>query len=383
MHSRRFIPRAIAQASIRELLIMLASLLGYSRPLAAQGSAVIITGVVKGTNGAILAGALVSAMGADSGTHSTATNDNGKYTLIFSNGGAAFRVTVKATGYAAWTGDVKRAYTDDRIVADVTLRAGGTSADWPTFPHTPAALRFTRTQLGAADAIDVTSDVGDIAVVATTTDQIVLHAYPRSIVPGDDTSWTMPAEIAPPGTYSFGSGGMSIVGGGGVSLMIEVPRDLKSLKVTITGRGAANVAGGFMGQLSIESVAGPVLLNQVGGPAVVEARNGNVRARILSIPATLNILGRNGDITVEAPADVRASVRAEVHQGAITLDSTSHFAYPPGRFKQSDIESFRRDVPPADPANKLAWILGGGGASITLTTLNGNVIVRRAQPKPE
>ena len=381
MHRRLNVSYRLVRTSSIVLLVAAAS--GASRA-PAQGTparVTLIAGTVIGPNSVVVSGALIEVRSQQTGaTHSTKANTQGAYRIIFNDSSVTFSVSVKANGYFAWRGDVSRAFTDDRIVQNVTLKAGGTAADWPAAPPTTPALRFDRTQLGAADAIDVTVDVGDIAVVATTTDRIVYHAYPRSIIPGDDTSWTLPAEMPPAGAYSFGPGGLSITAGGGTAMMLEVPRDLKSLKLTITNQGAVNVSG-FTGELSIQSASGPVSLNQVAGPTVVEARDGRITAGIATLPAAMNFLGRNGNITLTAPADARASLAAEVHRGTITLDSTSHLVFPAGRFRPSDVETFRTRVPPADNASKLRWVLNGGGAAITLVSLNGNIIIRRALPK--
>ena len=144
---------------------------------------VIITGIGTGPNAAIIAGATVSATVADSETRSTVSNENGKYMLVFPKGGAAFRVTVRATGYVAWIGEVRRAYNDNRILTDVTLRAGGTAADWPPAKPTSPALTYARADLGAADAVSVTVDAGDILVRGTSTDRIVYRTYTQFPTP--------------------------------------------------------------------------------------------------------------------------------------------------------------------------------------------------------
>ena len=44
------------------------------------------------------------------------------------------------------------------------------------------------------------------------------------------------------------------------------------------------------------------------------------------------------------------------------------------------IDQHRVDVPAADTSMKVPWVVGGGGAGITITTLNGNIIIRKNLP---
>jgi hypothetical protein len=372
------------------VLLVAATLLGSRQPAMAQGSVVTITGVVKGTNGAILAGALVSATGSDAGTRSTSTREDGKYMLFFPNGGAAFRVTVKATGYLLWSGDVKKAYNDDRIVADVALRAGGTAADWPGPRPASPAVTIERNQLGSADAVTVTIDSGEVLVRGTSSDRIVYHTYLGSFTPGpNDTIITLPKEIAPPtASYGLSSAGLTIGPTGNSTLSIAVPRSLAVLRIKVIGHGNV-VVRDFDGQVSIQSAAGNVQVSAISGPTLIEARNGTITASVGVIPSTMNFLGHNGTVAVTLPADARATVAAEAHRGSIYHDSTSHIVTPP-RFSvpkpadlQAYLEAHRVGMPGPLPDSKSSWVMGGGGAAITVTSLNGDIIIRRTPPKQD
>lgn len=399
-------PRSVAGTPGRALMMVAVVAITLSSSAAAQASGVssaaiarntFISGVVTGPNGAALAGAVVEVRSNKTAQiRGAVTNDAGKYLVVSSDSGTTFRVTVRATDHLPWVGDVSRSMTSDRITLNVTLKDGGTAADWPPPPDATPALKFARSQLGTADAIDVTIGSGDIQITGSSTKHIIYQAYEGSMVglgptlitsegPGAfglsraSSRMTIPVEIAPAASYAFGPGGLSIAGVDGTSLMLEVPSDLKGMKVTITNHGSIRVSG-FNGELTVQSASGAIDLVRVAGPTVVEARNGDISVYSASIPAAMNLLGRNGSVTVSAPTDTRASFTAEVHGGTITLDSTSHIVYPTSPVKLADVESFRVGAPGPDPASKLPWIMNGGGAAITVTSLNGNIIIRKNNP---
>ena len=163
-------------------------------------------------------------------------------------------------------------------------------------------------------------------------------------------------------------------------MVVDVPRTLKHLTLTVAQHGLVTV-GSFDGELSILNASGTVRLGAVSGPTLVESRNGDINAAIGVIPSAMNFLGRNGNVTVSMSPDARASFAAEVHGGTITLDSTSRVVYPPsGGIDINSIEDHRVNVPPPDPSSRLPWTVGGGGAMISITSLNGNVIIRKNNP---
>jgi hypothetical protein len=376
----------LARALIGTLLVT-ATLLGSPPHATAQSSVVMIVGTVKGPNGAILGGAIVAATSVDAQTRTTKANESGQYRIIFPNGGSAFRVTVKATGYLPWTGDVKKAYNDDRIVADVTLRAGGTPADWPAATTASLALTFERGQLGAADALDIAVDAADLGVIGTASDQISYKTYRVEAPAGPDSIRGLSA-IPETGTHTFGPGGLSIRPADGVYIVVSVPRTLAHLKITVTHEGKVRVSN-FDGELRIRSAAGPVRVDGIAGPTLVEAQDGAISGSLGVIPSTMNFLGRNGNITLTLPTDARASLATEVHQGLIYHDSTSRVVTPP-RFTipapdglEAYLEAHRVGMPEAFSGTRSTWILNGGGAAITVTSLNGNIIIRKTPPKQE
>ena len=350
-------------------------------PLAhASAQVAVIRGTVRGTNSVVLEGAVVTVTSSDSVRRTTTTNDQGKYVIVFSQGGTTFQLNVRATGYQPWSGPARFPVGATTATEDVVLRAGGSAADWPPAKAPTPALIYSRTDLGAADAVTITVDAGDIIVRGTSNDRVVYRTFPKVAPPTSADSPPPPGEIAPRGTHEIGADGLAIVAGSGVVLQIDVPRTLKRLKLTVTQAGQITV-GNFDGELSILNASGSVGLGGIGGPTLVENRNGDITASIGTIPAAMNFLGRNGNITVQFTPEARANFLAEAHRGVITLDSTSQIVFPrSGGLDLSSIEDHRINIPPPDASTKLPWAVGGGGALISITTLNGNIIIRKNNP---
>ncbi len=368
-------------------LLIAATLLGIPQPATAQGAVVIIAGVVKGPNGAILAGAIVSAAGSDGGTRSTSTKENGKYMLFFPNGGSAFRVTVKATGYLPWTGNVQKPYNDDHIMADVTLRAGGTAADWPAPPAASLAVTFDRSQLGAADALDIVVDAADVGVIGTASEQVSHKTY-RIEAPA--RSRLRPRADRDPGNWHayvwprrpFNSARRWRLRNG---IGTAYPRSPQDCRDTGQGSGFVNFDGG----IEDPECRRPRSRRRNQRANAGEALDGAITGSLGVIPSTMSFLGRNGNITLTLPTDARAASMTEAHQGLIYHDSTSRVVTP-ARFSiatpdglESYLEAHRVDMPQPQTGATSSWIMNGGGAAITLTTLNGNIIIRKMPPKQE
>ncbi|MDP9348910.1 MAG: carboxypeptidase-like regulatory domain-containing protein, partial [Gemmatimonadota bacterium] len=105
-------------------LLLLALLVLGVRPLPAQGSSDVITGQVTDENGAPIAGARVSAVAAESEVTRTATtNQQGRYTLVFPEGGGQYRLTVSFTGRTTLTRTIQRTGDQDVLIANVRLGA--------------------------------------------------------------------------------------------------------------------------------------------------------------------------------------------------------------------------------------------------------------------
>lgn len=100
---------------------------------------------------------------------------------------------------------------------------------------------------------------------------------------------------------------------------ISVPRRMAlNLK---TGTGGDLVVKGVEGDIEIENMNGEVSLDGVKGAAVISTMNGEVRAVYAAAPQKpISITSMNGEIDLRVPADTKANVRMNTHNGSILTD---------------------------------------------------------------
>jgi hypothetical protein len=105
------------------IAIFLVSPLAAARAIAQVGSTTdILTGVVTGPDSKPLAGATVDATAVDGQiTRHALTGTNGRYTILFPDGGGQYRVTVRFLGMAPIAFVINRQADEDRLVRDVAL----------------------------------------------------------------------------------------------------------------------------------------------------------------------------------------------------------------------------------------------------------------------
>lgn len=114
----------------RAMLLAAAVLLmvGAMGPLAPRAAAQIgettdiLTGRVLGPDGKPMADVTVAATSAESGiTRTKRTGDDGRYTILFPDGGGQYRVEFRAIGFAPVSRNVARQGDEDRLVTDITV----------------------------------------------------------------------------------------------------------------------------------------------------------------------------------------------------------------------------------------------------------------------
>ena len=115
-----------AAVTLARALLSIAILLSLSFAASARaqvGSTTdILTGVITGPDGKPLAGATVDATALDGQiTRHATTGNNGRYTILFPDGGGQYRVTVRFLGMAPITFVDTRQSDEDRLVRDVAL----------------------------------------------------------------------------------------------------------------------------------------------------------------------------------------------------------------------------------------------------------------------
>jgi hypothetical protein len=110
------------------VVVTLALAVGPAAVAAQVGSTTdIITGRVTGPDGQPLAGARVEATSLESEMTRTRTTDqNGRYTILFPDGGGQYRLTVRYIGMQPVTTTLAREADEDRFVADIRMSAVAT-----------------------------------------------------------------------------------------------------------------------------------------------------------------------------------------------------------------------------------------------------------------
>lgn len=88
----------------------------------------IITGTVRAENGQPIRDATVEVTSLESSvTRRTRTNAQGRYTILFPDGGGEYRVVLRSIGLAPATIELRRIADEDRLVADATLTLNTTT----------------------------------------------------------------------------------------------------------------------------------------------------------------------------------------------------------------------------------------------------------------
>ncbi|HEY0947006.1 MAG TPA: DUF4097 family beta strand repeat-containing protein [Opitutaceae bacterium] len=185
------------------------------------------------------------------------------------------------------------------------------------------------------------------------------------------------------------------------------------------------------GDVEVKNMNGEVTLKELGGGALVETMNGEVEASFARLPAgkPLSFASMNGEVQLRIPADAKANVRFRTQNGAILTDfdeaalvtktepanvdlHTTHEAARIAGEVAREMAQVAREVaeevrvavetemgngdrreaakaprpprPPRAPSipamaggKVVSGTLNGGGADIVITTMNGDIVVRK------
>jgi hypothetical protein len=87
----------------------------------------IITGTVKAENGSPIRDATIEVLSLETSvTRRARSNAQGRYTILFPDGGGEYRVTIRSIGMAPATVELRRLSDEDRLVADAVMTANVT-----------------------------------------------------------------------------------------------------------------------------------------------------------------------------------------------------------------------------------------------------------------
>ncbi|NUS98062.1 MAG: carboxypeptidase regulatory-like domain-containing protein, partial [Gemmatimonadaceae bacterium] len=172
-------------------LILLAAFVTLPVALRAQvgASTDIVTGRVIGPDSQPVVGAKVDVTSAETQiTRSTRTNDHGRYTVVFPDGGGQYRVTITYIGFAPVRLNVQRNADEDRLVADARLSQNPTTLSEVTVrgrqqPQLGQRAEAGGTERGLPPMITnrLPVDAGDLTSLATLIPGVVT-------VPGTDST---------------------------------------------------------------------------------------------------------------------------------------------------------------------------------------------------
>lgn len=110
----------VARLGAASLLYVVAAPTGAAAQIGATTD--IITGTVKAENGQPIKDATVEVTSLESSvTRRARTNAQGRYTILFPDGGGEYHVVIRAIGLAPATSELRRVADEDRLVADATL----------------------------------------------------------------------------------------------------------------------------------------------------------------------------------------------------------------------------------------------------------------------
>src|SRR5438270_4833823 len=120
IHTAAWSAEVNIKVKLRYALIILFALWLPAQVYAQVGSTTdILMGQVSGADSQAVAGARVEATSIETGiTRTKITGPDGRYTIIFPDGGGSYRLTVRAIGMAPVTRNVQRQAAEVRLLTD-------------------------------------------------------------------------------------------------------------------------------------------------------------------------------------------------------------------------------------------------------------------------
>lgn len=150
----------------------------------------IITGTVRAENGQPLRDATVEVTSLESSvTRRARTNAQGRYTILFPDGGGEYRVVIRSIGLAPATIELRRVADEDRLVADATLTMNATTLSTVAVQarQTPRAGQDLPTP-GSVERAFTPDQVARLPVDASDLLNLVLLSPSVVSIGGSDTS---------------------------------------------------------------------------------------------------------------------------------------------------------------------------------------------------
>ncbi|GAA4033191.1 hypothetical protein GCM10022409_16890 [Hymenobacter glaciei] len=159
-----------------------------------------------------------------------------------------------------------------------------------------------------------------------------------------------------------------------IDLTIKVPRNF-SLQVGTVQNGDILIEN-VSGELEISNVNGSIKLTDVGGSALLNTVNGSLTATFKAVtpntPMAFSTV--NGKVDVTFPTTIKANLKLKSDMGAIYSDFDMAMEKP-----AKPVNSAQNGVYRISQENWTQGKVNGGGAEITVKSLQGNLYVRKAK----
>jgi len=264
----------------RSLLPLLVCLAGPRLVHAQVGASTdIITGIIKTPAGVPVEGAQIEAQSTETQvTRKQRSNAQGKYTILFPDGGGTYRLTVRYIGFQPTTLTVTRNGDDDRIVRNITL--GQSTAQTLARVEVRGQRRPQQGGPGGGPAAPGGSER-------------VVDGGQAARLPVDASDPTAIAALAPGVVLT----GADTSGGGGAANFSVAGQSSQSNNVTLDG---LSFAAGFVPQ---DAIRGTRVVTNTYDVARGQFSGGQVSQTTRSgtnvIQGSLSYIGRYRDFTVE------------------------------------------------------------------------------------
>ncbi len=220
----------------------------------------IITGTVVGPDNRPVSGATVEVTSVETEvTRRKTTNAEGKYTLLFPDGGGQYRITVKHLGMLPVTFSVVKQADEDRLVADAKMTAGVATLEANRTVATRAPIATDRptagsleTSLSGAQLLRLPIDPSDLNAIAALAPGVVGIAGTDSTAAGFSVAGQRPDQnqITLDG-LSFGGAGVpaeAVRSTRVITNTYDVSRgQFTGGQVATTTKGGTNIVNGSFG----------------------------------------------------------------------------------------------------------------------------------------
>lgn len=154
---------------------------------------------------------------------------------------------------------------------------------------------------------------------------------------------------------------------------ISVPHNF-SLKLSLVN-GDEIIVENVSGEMEISHVNGDVSLVNVGGSAVVNTVNGDLKATFNSVSADrpMAFSNLNGDIDITLPANTKLTAKMKSDWGEIYTD----FDMQIDRARQDDVQATDSGVYKVSVNNWIYGRINGGGPEYLFKSMRGDIYIRK------